>query len=110
MTLKKYNVIICFIIILNLVVNVVIAQENTLEPPSQTISSKAPETTSSSENTENGENGENTAESCLKNIACTNANDTLRSCNGLLKTPDKYIEEGIRSGIYKTEGKLKSNL
>lgn len=80
MTLKKYNVIIYFIILLNLVVNVVIAQEAT-------------ETTSK----------ENAVESCIKDTACISANDTLKLCNGLIKTPDKYIEENIRSGVYKVE-------
>lgn len=106
MTLKKYNAIIYFTIILILVVNVVIAQENTLEH-SPTNSAKSPETTTIPTSSENSENP---AESCLKDVSCTSANDTLKLCNGSIKTPDKYIEEGIRNGTYKPEGKLKSNL
>lgn len=110
MTLKKkYNIIIYFIILLTLVVNVVIAQENTPSPTTSGEAGGAAETTIPS-STEGTKNKENPAESCLKDIACTSANDTLKLCNGLLKTPDKYIEEKIRSGTYKVEGKLKSNL
>ncbi|GBB83490.1 hypothetical protein RclHR1_01020031 [Rhizophagus clarus] len=101
MTLKKYNIIIYFTIILILVVNVIIAQEkvNTLAH-SPTTSAKSPEGTTiptSSGSTEDA------AESCLNNISCTNANDTLKLCNGSFKTPDKYIEEGIRNGTYRPE-------
>ncbi|CAB4399345.1 unnamed protein product [Rhizophagus irregularis] len=94
MTLKKYNVIIYFIILLNLVVNVVIAQEN---EPSPTVSGEAKTIPSSTKGTENA------VESCIKDTTCISANDTLKLCNGLIKTPDKYIEENVRSGVYKVE-------
>lgn len=105
MTLKKYNIIICFIILLNFVINVVIAQDENTLANTPTISAKGPVTTlpPSSKGTGNTKNTENSVESCVNSIACTSANDTLKLCNGLIKTPDKYIEENIRSGIYKPE-------
>ncbi|RIA91401.1 hypothetical protein C1645_767550 [Glomus cerebriforme] len=96
MTLKSYNVIVCFIILLSLVV--LNAQKTTLIP-SSTIS--GPKTTTTLEpSTE--ENTINT-EFCVKGNACQSANNTLALCNGSLKTPDKYIEEGIKTGVYKPE-------
>uniref|UniRef100_A0A1D1XCQ3 Cysteine and tyrosine-rich protein 1 n=1 Tax=Anthurium amnicola TaxID=1678845 RepID=A0A1D1XCQ3_9ARAE len=110
MTLKRYNIIVYFIILLNLVINVIIAQkvQTTLLPSTTTSSLKPSQTLIPGENS--GENsGEHSAsaveESCLKG-ACSAANDTIKRCNGIIKTPNEYIEENIRSGTYEPDDRF----
>jgi hypothetical protein len=101
MTLRKY--VIVYFILLNLVVVVIAQKSNTLSPssaiPSSTTGASTPSSTPSSESD---------VQVCLNGNACKTANETLKLCNGAIKPPSKYIEEGTRSGTYKPEGKLKA--
>jgi hypothetical protein len=93
MTLKKY--VIVYFIILSL--TVVIAQKTT-SLPSSTTSGSTPSSTLTPPSSESN------PETCLKGSACTNANETLGYCDGAIKPPTKYIEEGVRNGTYRPDG------
>src|ERR1044072_8319129 len=93
MTLRKY--IIVYFILLNLVI--VIAQKANTLSPSSTIGAETPSSTLNPKSSEK----ENTIESCLNGNGCKSANETLKLCNGAIKPPSKYLEEGVRKGTYK---------
>ncbi|CAG8541786.1 1617_t:CDS:2 [Funneliformis mosseae] len=53
---------------------------------------------------ENKEDKEKTIKSCTApDSACRNVNDTLKLCNGVMVTPDKYIEKDIHNGTYQPD-------
>ncbi|CAI2171033.1 8673_t:CDS:10 [Funneliformis geosporum] len=85
----------------------IIAQEPE-DTPSPTVkaTSKNSEPTTNVSHPSNKEvkEKETTIESCTEpDSACKNVNAILKLCNGIMVTPDKYIEQNIHNGTYQPD-------
>jgi len=66
--------------------------------PSSTVSGSNPSSTSIPSSKEG---------SCSEpGSACAKVNDTIKLCNGDIKTPEEYVKEGVKHGTYQPDGGL----